>query len=53
MKVYSGLSPSNTKLPSDECGKCQVNDAICADVGNQTTCWCRASFTKNGDKCGK
>ncbi len=53
LKVYSGLSPSNTALPFDECGKCQVDNALCAFVGNQTTCWCQAGFIKNGNKCRK
>ncbi len=53
LKPYSGLSPSNTTLSLDQCGKCQIDNALCAFVGHQATCWCEASFTKNEDKCGK
>ncbi|CAF1046954.1 unnamed protein product, partial [Adineta ricciae] len=52
LSEYTGaLSPSKAELPYDQCGRCQDPNALCVSV-NQTTCWCRAGFTKTSDnKC--
>ncbi len=52
--TFSGLSPSNTTLSDKGCGKCKDKNAVCALVGNQTTCWCRAGYIKmDNNTCGK
>ncbi|CAF3749246.1 unnamed protein product [Rotaria sp. Silwood1] len=51
-KVYSGaLSPSTITLPYEECGTCRDENALCAHVGNQTTCWCQAGFINVDNVC--
>ena len=50
---YDGLSPSIKPLPANPCGKCRVENAVCANVADQTTCWCQAGFNNTGNQCGK
>jgi len=52
--IFSELSPSATPLSDTGCGKCADTNALCALVGYQTTCWCRAGYIKNANnQCGK
>ncbi|UJR32135.1 hypothetical protein I4U23_019603 [Adineta vaga] len=45
------LSPLNSLQTSyPECGVCEDNNAVCINI-TQTTCWCRAGYVKNNNKC--
>lgn len=48
------LSPIETNVAQyGECGTCADSHAACMKAADQRTCWCRAGYVKNGDKCGK
>lgn len=48
------LSPINSILSTyPPCGSCNADNAACISVAGKRTCWCRAGYFKNGDKCGK
>ncbi|CAF3000410.1 unnamed protein product [Rotaria socialis] len=47
------LSPMNEQTSTDNttCVFCKDNNAVCANVGNKDTCWCRAGYDKVGNEC--
>jgi hypothetical protein len=51
--LLSPLDVEPTNNSYDLCAVCDDNRAACIKAGNETTCWCRSGYTKEGKKCGK
>ncbi len=49
--LFSPLNePQTNYVP---CALCDDRNAACIQAAQETTCWCRAGYRKENDRCGK